>query len=275
MLKGIMSFFSKKDPGEKEKGPTLAGDFERWNELPPEIMRKIFAMLDSQSDLQAVSKVCRYWNSIANDPLLWMNAFLNPTDGSPFAIIPKIFLTEKEFNLDPMHENWKSLCLKSIPCDSLEDAFFSIEDGGYIFVREGVHITRFPLTVQSDFKDKIVIMGVSRERSVLQCYNNGLIRHHSKEGTIIIKNLTIAQREMPGDSEPSWVIISTERGLKMEDCNVKSLGGGFGFRSENCKAIIKNCDISSETSVGVYTMLNAQPTFIDCKIHGCKMSGNV
>ena len=249
--------------------------FDRWDELPPEIMRKIFAMLDSQSDLRAVSLVCRYWNSITRDPLLWMNAFVNPQDDAPFVFVPSSVLGAREVTLDPKQENWKMLVLNAIPLESLESIFDWDLDNGYVFVRKGVHSIARHMTVPSSFEKDVTIMGVSREESVIQCYNGGLIRHFSTAGTLTIKNLTIVQKRIDASDENlSWVISSTGSGPNVQNCTIRGIFGVFGFKSESATAVIRDCDFSSELSSGVFSMTNAQPTFINCKVHDCKMSGN-
>lgn len=276
MLKSFRNLFykSEKQPEKKAEPQPIANDFDRWTELPPEIMRKIFAMLDSQSDLRAVSLVCRYWNSLTRDPLLWMNAFVDPPDEAPFVFIPSTVLGTREVTLDPKRENWKELVLNSIPLESLTDVFDWGLESGYVFVRKGVHDFHRHLSVPSSFDLNITIMGVSREESVIQCHNEGFIRYFSTAGMITIKNLTITQKKVDTDGDSiSWVISSTGCGPNMQNCNIRAVFGAFGFRSENSTATIRNCDFSSETSSGVFSMMNARPTFVNCKVHDCKMSG--
>ena len=270
MLKSFLSIFTKLRPD------TATGTDNRWNELPPEIMRKIFAMLDSQEDLTAVSCVSHYWNSIARDPLLWMNAFVDPPDGSPFVIVPASI---KEITLDPMHENWKALLLNSVPCYSLEEAF---EDAleypfgdAYVFVRKGTHVIPNHINIHSDFKGKITLMGVSREESVIQCQGDGFLRFFPTRDVLSIRNITIVQK-MTGDPKSlSWVILSRGSGPNITNCTVKSVFGTLGLSSDACTPVFRNCDFSSETSSCVYSVQNAQPTFIDCKIHDSKLSGTL
>lgn len=267
MIKKFVSLLWGQEEEEKPEGR---------NDLPPEIMRKIFSMLEYKSDLKAVSLVCRYWHSVARDPLLWMNAFVDPPGGSPFASIYRVRLETKDVTLDPMHENWKLLVLRSVSMYSLNEAIQCAGLDGYAFVRKGVHDIPERLPFLPGFCRKVVIMGVSREESILQCHAGGLIRYVSQKGYLKLKNLTIVQKDDgKGENDLAWVISSAGSGLVVEDCTIKGVHGVFGLHTENCMAVVKNCDISSERSSVVYAKENAKATFIGCKVHSGKSAGKI